>query len=155
MTAYVTCMSAARPGMTVTMVSRTQTAWRTLQRPDRDVRAGDCVNVADGTYLQRSEWQPSHGGNANKTDGYVVYRSAHRWGAKITGTPRAFFLVRPLASFLILDGFELDGSGGVQDAALASNPLLDPHSPGHAEGGPGTVGGSTGPSYWSVQHARA
>ncbi len=53
-------------------------------------------------------------------------------------------MVRPLASFLIFDGFELDGSGGVQDAALASNPLTDPHSPGHAEGEPGTVGGSQG-----------
>lgn len=121
-----------------------QTAWKTLQRPDREVNAGDCVTVADGTYAQGWEWRPSHGGNANKPDGYVVYRSAHKWGAKITGTPKSYFLVRPLASFLIFDGFELDGGGGVQDTAFASNPLIDPHSPGRSEGEPGTVGGSQG-----------
>ena len=27
-----------------------QTAWKTLQRPDGDVRPGDCVNVSDGVY---------------------------------------------------------------------------------------------------------
>ncbi len=119
-------------------------AWKTLQRADSDVRAGDCVNVADGTYVQSFEWQPSHGGNANRADGYVVYRSTHKWGAKITGTPKTVFLVRPLGSFFIFDGFELDGSGGVQDAALASSPNIDPHSKGHSEGEAGTVGGSQG-----------
>ena len=121
-----------------------QTAWKTLQRPDNDVTAGDCVNVLDGTYAQSWEWQPSHGGNTNTPDGYVVYRAAHKWGAKITGTPKSYALVRVLGSFLIFDGFELDGSGGVQDGAFASNPLIDPHSQGHTEGEPGTVGGSQG-----------
>lgn len=121
-----------------------RTAWKTLQRPDRDVRAGDCVNVADGTYAQRLEWQPSRGGNANRSNGYVVYRSTNKWGAKITGTANAIFLVRPMGSFLIFDGFELDGSGGVQNAALASNPSIDPHSAGHLEGEAGTAGGSQG-----------
>ncbi len=119
-------------------------AWKTLQRPNGDVRAGDCVNVADGTYAQSWEWRPSRGGNANTPRGYVVYRSAHKWGAKITGTPKSYFLVRPLGSFLIFDGFELDGSGGVQDTGFASNPLTDPHSQGHTEEEPGTVGGSQG-----------
>ena len=121
-----------------------QTAWKTLQRPDSDVRPGDCVNVSDGVYAQSSEWRPSRGGNTNRPDGYVVYRSAHKWGAKITGTRTGHFLVRPLGSFLIFDGFELDGSDGVQDYALGSNPLIDPHSRGHTEGEPGTVGGSQG-----------
>ncbi|PWU02813.1 MAG: hypothetical protein C5B53_01240 [Candidatus Melainabacteria bacterium] len=121
-----------------------RTAWKTLQRPDRDVRAGDCVIVADGTYAQSWEWRSSYGGNTNRPDGYVVYRAAHKWGAKITGTSKGYNLVRPLGSFLIFDGFELDGSGGVQGAAFASDPSTDPHSQGHTEGTPGTVGGSQG-----------
>ena len=56
----------------------------------------------------------------------------------------SYFLVRPLGSFLIFDGFELDGSDGVQDYALGRIPLIDPHSQGHTEGEPGTVGGSQG-----------
>ena len=62
-----------------------QTAWKTLQRPNDDVTAGDCVNVLDGTYAQSWEWQPSHGGNANVPDGYVVYRAVNKWGAKLLG----------------------------------------------------------------------
>ena len=52
--------------------------------------------------------------------------------------------MRPLNSFLIFDGFELDGSGGVQYTAFASIPRIDPHLQGHTEGEPGTVGGSQG-----------
>ncbi len=62
---------------------------------------------------------------------------------RFTGAPNSNVLINVLSSFLIFDGFELDG-GGVKEYAFSSDPSVDPHSAGHAEKDPGTAGGSVG-----------
>jgi parallel beta-helix repeat protein len=100
--------------------------WRTIQRADKNGRkAGDCINVAAGTYNAGVLIQ--HGGNAPTPTGYVVYRcqtldlchvlangGGHLWGITKSG------------SFTVIDGFELDGnnallSNGVADVCVGSD----------------------------------
>jgi len=92
--------------------------WRTIQRADRAAGgrvAGDCVNVAPGTYA--TGLRPTHGGNAATADGYVVYRCQTLNGCKITstggvGAPSGLTIVSSGSgpNFIVVDGFELAAS---------------------------------------------
>jgi parallel beta-helix repeat protein len=93
--------------------------WRTIQHADSSARkAGDCINVAAGTYTGNLVIQ--HGGNAPTATGYVVYRcqsldkchilansSGHLWG------------LGKGSSFTVVDGFELDGNNALKTDGLA------------------------------------
>jgi len=50
--------------------------WRTLTKADSSVEAGDCVNLAAGTYALNATVTLNHGGNVNSSTGYVVYRGS-------------------------------------------------------------------------------
>ena len=98
------------------------TPWRTLQHAnDSDLlRAGDCVNVAPGTYLVTNTIYLNHGGSANTTTGYVVYRSTTQHGAKIQAAATGIQdVMAAQANYLIVDGFEIDGG----NAGLVSTPF--------------------------------
>jgi parallel beta-helix repeat protein len=92
--------------------SSSSTPWRTLQHANDSgvLRAGDCVNVAPGTYPVINTVYLSHGGNANSATGYIVYRSTTPHGAKIKASVTGIQdVVAAQANYLIVDGFEVDG----------------------------------------------
>jgi parallel beta-helix repeat protein len=93
--------------------------WLTIQNADSSARTGgDCINVAAGKYQANVLIQ--HGGTGPTANGYVVYRcmtldachvlapgSGHLWGFKGGG------------SFVVVDGFELDGNNAMQTDGIA------------------------------------
>jgi hypothetical protein len=91
--------------------------------------AGDCVNVAPGTYSAGNN-SLTKGGNAATSTGYIVYRCQTLDGCTITASDWAFaagvnsWMQASLpASFLIFDGFVYAASGGSpnSDAVSCSN----------------------------------
>lgn len=92
------------------------TAWQTLGRADHDRVAGDCINVAPGTYYQPGNTYHGltlrSGGNSNSPTGYVVWVSTTPHAAKITGSSGHKNLVGVYrAAYIIFDGFEIDANG--------------------------------------------
>ena len=95
--------------------------WRTIQHADSAAGgrvAGDCVNVAPGTYA--TGLRATHGGSAATADGYVVYRCQILNGCKITSTggvaaPSGLTIVSSGSgpNFIVIDGFELAASSQV------------------------------------------
>jgi parallel beta-helix repeat protein len=90
----------------------TATPWKTLQHANDSgmLRAGDCVNVGNGTYAVQNSTFLTHGGNANSPTGYVVYRSSNLHGAKIVATSQGMQdVIDAESDYIIIDGFEIDG----------------------------------------------
>ncbi len=88
--------------------------WLTMQHADTAAGgrvAGDCVNVAPGTYA--AGIQPTHGGNLAAPTGYVVYRCQTLDGCVITasgGNAAPAFNIASTGSgpnYIMFDGFEL------------------------------------------------
>lgn len=102
--------------------------WKTIQFANDSGRLwpGDCVNVAAGTYVQSGGGgiglMLNRGGNSNTTTGYVAYIGAANHTTHITGNPDVFNLVRIPGSYIILDGFDLDGTS-TQDYVVSNNPV--------------------------------
>src|SRR5262249_22338512 len=88
--------------------------WKTIQRADPAVQAGDCVNVQPGTYPSGANI--TRGGNAPTPAGYVVYRCTQLNACKITAAGFAgsgFKISGPNGvgpGFVVIDGFELAAS---------------------------------------------
>jgi len=100
--------------------------WQTLQHANDSglLRAGDCVNVAPGTYPIVNTTYLTQGGNANSPTGYVVYRSTTPKGAKIEAAAQNMYnLVVVDGNYMIIDGFEIDG----KNEGLSSAPLTMGH----------------------------
>jgi parallel beta-helix repeat protein len=98
--------------------------WKTLgyAGSNSSVQAGDCVNVADGTYQASNTIGLNRGGNANSATGYVVYRSANPHGAKLLAIGRGMQDVLDAnGDYIIVDGFEIDGG----NLGLTSNPMTN------------------------------
>jgi serralysin len=96
--------------------------WQTIQHASDSgqLRAGDCVNVANGTYSLQSTLYLNQGGNANSSTGYVVYRSINQHGAKIRPAYSGFQdVVVAVGNYIIVDGFEIDGG----NEGLTSSPV--------------------------------
>jgi hypothetical protein len=99
--------------------------WKTIQNADNGYPnvpvAGECVNVLPGTYPINRIMVFSHGGNANSTSGYVVYRSTVQGGAHIIA--QAPFssgngdMIMLWAAYLVFDGFEIDGNSDVANGS--------------------------------------
>jgi len=95
--------------------------WKTIQRADSAAGgriAGDCVNVAAGTYA--TGLRATHGGSSATADGYVVYRCQILNRCKITSTgglaaPSGLTIVSRGSgpNFIVIDGFELAASSQV------------------------------------------
>jgi hypothetical protein len=100
--------------------------WKTLQHANDSglLKAGDCVNVAPGTYPIVNTTYLTHGGNANSPTGYVVYRSTTPQGAKIQAAAQNMYnLVEADGDYMIFDGFEIDG----KNEGLSSAPFTMGH----------------------------
>jgi hypothetical protein len=85
----------------------------TLQKANsRAPTAGTCVNVEPGVYsLAGTGISLYHRGNAATPTGYVVYRSTTLGGAVLRETaPYGGGVIKLAASYLWLDGFEIDGN---------------------------------------------
>jgi parallel beta-helix repeat protein len=98
--------------------------WQTIQHADSSSRAaGDCVNVAPGTY--KANVLITHGGNAPTASGYVVYRCQTLDGCHVLapGGGPLWGISQP-ANFVVVDGFELDGNNALQTDGIASVCLL-------------------------------
>ncbi len=72
--------------------------------------AGDCVNLAAGVYALSTTLTLNHGGNANSTGGYVVYRSAALHGAHLVATAPFYQLINIRTAYVIVDGLDIDGN---------------------------------------------
>jgi hypothetical protein len=85
--------------------------WKTLQYANNSggLVAGDCVNVAPGTYLQ-SPLYLTNRGVANMALGYVTYVGAPNNATMLTVSPGTFAVELIGTNYIILDGFNKDGS---------------------------------------------
>ncbi|MGB8843574.1 MAG: Ig-like domain-containing protein [Aliidongia sp.] len=102
----------------------TATPWKTLAHADASglLQAGDCVNVANGTYPVQSSIFLNHGGQANSPTGYVVYRSTNLHGAKIVATATGMQdVIDAEGDYMIVDGFEIDGG----NLGLTASPVTN------------------------------
>jgi hypothetical protein len=99
------------------LAAGTQSApWVTLQHANDGAGgrvAGDCVNVAPGTYA--AGIHVTNGGNRASAGGYVVYRCQTLDGCKITatggnGAPAFTFNTVGGPNYVVIDGFELAAS---------------------------------------------
>ena len=101
------------------------TPWATIQHADQSglLRAGDCVNLANGTYVMTNTAYLSHGGNANSPTGYVVYRAEHTRGARLRAAGSLYDVVQAEANYLIVDGLEIDGG----NEGLTRSPVTAGH----------------------------
>jgi hypothetical protein len=83
--------------------------WKTLQKAAGKVAAGDTVTVADGTYAGFL-----CDGKKGTADARIVFKSANKWGAKITsagtGASREDFVQLNSCSYVTVDGFEVSGA---------------------------------------------
>jgi len=124
-TASYTCVRnwyVAQNGSDKAAGSTTTTPWLTLQHANDSglLAAGDCVNVAAGTYPVTNTVYLNHGGTANSATGYVVYRSSTPQGAKIKASAQNMQdVVDAQANYMIIDGFEIDGG----NLGLTSSPI--------------------------------
>ncbi|HEY1605914.1 MAG TPA: right-handed parallel beta-helix repeat-containing protein [Allosphingosinicella sp.] len=74
------------------------------------LRAGDCVDLAPGTYELRQGLRLTRGGSRNAADGYVVYRSPVPGAARLVAAAPFYAMIDVKTAYLILDGLELDGN---------------------------------------------
>jgi len=90
--------------------------WLTIQRANDagGLKAGDCVNVAPGAYLQPTAAVDglalTHGGDANTPAGHVAYIGAEGHKSRIARHSSTYGLVNIQAPYIILDGFDIDGA---------------------------------------------
>jgi len=87
--------------------------WATLQHADAGRVAGDCVQVAPGTYA--AGLRVTRGGDRAAPDGYVVYRCETLDGCRITAAggnsaPAFTFNAEGGPNYVVIDGFELAAS---------------------------------------------
>ena len=114
---YYTCTRnfyVATNGSNSNSGTMADSAWLTLQRANYSALvAGDCVNVAPGTY--RNGVNLTKGGNNAAANGYVTYRCTQLDACIITDALAAFTIQGAGASakYIIIDGFELAASSSV------------------------------------------
>jgi len=87
--------------------------WATIEAANnRSPAPGTCVNIEPGIYnMNGGNALLNHGGNAATPTGYVVYRSTTLGGAHfLQNAPYGGAMITLNASYLILDGLEVDGN---------------------------------------------
>jgi parallel beta-helix repeat protein len=102
---------------TATQAQSPSTPWLTIAKYNGasgfTPTAGDCINVASGTYA--AGVSVTHGGNNAASNGYIVYRCQTLNGCTVTdpgnngNTHAAFDLA---ANYVMIDGFILNGGAG-------------------------------------------
>lgn len=115
--------------------------WATIQNADNGWPntpvAGECINVAPGTYKFSKSMIVAHGGNSNTPTGYVVYRSIVPQAARIVAADGIMDtangdMIMLWAPYVIFDGFEIDGAGltsghGIDGCANGGQPFNIAH----------------------------
>ena len=87
-----------------------QTPWATLTRANDGRVAGDCVNLAPGTYKLTGEVAITSGGNASTPAGYVVYRSTLMGAAHLVAAAKFNHMMRITTHHVMFDGIDFDGN---------------------------------------------
>ena len=85
--------------------------WKTIQYANNSggLQAGDCVNVAPGTYLQ-SPLYLTNRASTNVDSSYATYIGAPNSTTTLTLSPGTFGVERINTDSIILDGFNIDGT---------------------------------------------
>src|SRR5258708_17937131 len=112
------------------------TPWLTIQHADTTaLQAGDCINVAGGTFTWSGAFTLTKGGNAASTSGYVTYRCQTLNACKIVfagGSTPVWAIPLP---YVVVDGFDVDGGEGATYGGLATacfdSSIADTGTPGH------------------------
>ncbi|HEX5183913.1 MAG TPA: right-handed parallel beta-helix repeat-containing protein [Allosphingosinicella sp.] len=91
--------------------------WKSVEDADKAMdggkpvlRAGDCVDLAPGTYELHRGLRLTHGGSRNAADGYVVYRSQVPGAAHLIAATPFYAMIDVKTAYVIFDGLELDGN---------------------------------------------
>jgi hypothetical protein len=93
------------------------TAWLTIANADTSSReAGDCINVAPGTYASGVD-NIQNGGSSASSTGYVVYRCTTMNACTITDPNAGFYSTSTFPAYLIFDGFAFSASSIVSNAS--------------------------------------
>ncbi|HWA01463.1 MAG TPA: right-handed parallel beta-helix repeat-containing protein [Caulobacterales bacterium] len=79
------------------------------------LRAGDCVNLAPGLYTQTATITLTRGGDANATNGYVVYRASTPRTAHLLAARKFYAMIDVKTAYVIIDGLEIDGNNATND----------------------------------------
>ncbi len=87
-----------------------QSCWATLTKANLGRVAGDCVNLAPGTYQVADEVTITSGGSASTPAGYVVYRSARMGAAHLVAAARLNHMIRITTHHVMFDGIDFDGN---------------------------------------------
>jgi hypothetical protein len=76
--------------------------------------AGDCVNVAAGTYNTDGGIVLNKGGSSNQANGYVTYKGAPNQASIINYTANSLYYgIQIAASYVAIDGFEIKGNNNI------------------------------------------
>jgi large repetitive protein len=84
------------------------------------LQAGDCVNVAAGTY-NTGQIVLTRGGSFNAANGYVAYIGAANYGSKLNFTSGYAGLIAE-ANYLAIDGFEFAVNYATTDEVMHNSP---------------------------------
>lgn len=107
------------------------------------LRAGDCVDLAPGTYDLTQPLRLTKGGERNAPDGYVVYRSTQPHGAHLIARRAFYQVVDVQTAYVVLDGLDIDGNhmSAGEAVSASGNPahhhVVVEHSLIHDAGGGG------------------
>jgi hypothetical protein len=126
-------------------------AWQHIQHPDNPSRTGgDCIHVAPGTYSENIRIE--HGGNAPTATGYVVYRCEVMNACHVLSrTTASVWGFRNFGSFVVVDGFEVDGNNalvtdGASDVCFLSS------DPAYGAGGSSLKAGASAHHLWILNN---
>ena len=91
------------------------------------LRAGDCVDLAPGTYDLTKPLHLAAGGDRNAPDGYVAYRSTVPHEAHLVARRDFYQVIDVQTAYLVIDGLDIDGHHLTTSEAVSASGNPDHH----------------------------